>query len=59
VVFLAMTLSCLLSGALGALVPLVLRKIGTDPAASSSIILTTATDVASLAVFLGLAAWLV
>ncbi|MBA2433182.1 MAG: magnesium transporter, partial [Chthoniobacterales bacterium] len=38
VVFLAMTLSCLLSGTVGALVPLVLRKLGTDPAAASSII---------------------
>ena len=59
VVFLAMTLSCLVSGTVGALVPLVLRKLGTDPAAASSIILTTATDVASLAVFLGLATVLV
>jgi magnesium transporter len=59
VVFLAMTLSCLVSGTVGALVPLVLRKIGTDPATASSIILTTATDVASLAVFLGLASVLV
>jgi magnesium transporter len=43
----------------GALVPLVLRRLGTDPATASSIILTTATDVASLAVFLGLASVLV
>ncbi|MEP6957017.1 MAG: magnesium transporter [Chthoniobacterales bacterium] len=59
VVFIAMTVSCLVSGIFGALVPLILRKIGTDPATASSIVLTTITDVASLAVFLGLAAWLI
>ena len=59
VVFLAMTASCLNAGIFGAVVPLVLRKIGTDPATASSIVLTTITDVASLAVFLGLATWLI
>ena len=32
---------------------------GTDPANASSIVLTTITDVTTLAVFLGLATWLV
>jgi len=59
VVFFAMMISCLVGGVFGALVPLFLRRIGTDPAAASSIVLTTITDVASLAVFLGLATWLV
>lgn len=59
VVFVAMVGSCLISGICGAIVPLVLRKFGTDPATASSIILTTITDVASLAVFLGLATWLI
>lgn len=59
VVFIAMVGSCLISGIFGAIVPLVLRKVGTDPATASSIILTTITDVASLAVFLGLATWLI
>lgn len=59
VVFVAMVGSCLISGVFGAIVPLVLRKFGTDPATASSIILTTITDVASLAVFLGLATWLI
>jgi magnesium transporter len=36
-----------------------MRKIGTDPATASSIILTTITDVSTLAVFLGLASWLI
>jgi magnesium transporter len=59
VVFLAVTGSCLLSGVAGALVPLVMRRFGADPVTASSIVLTTITDVASLAVFLGLATWMI
>jgi magnesium transporter len=59
VVFLAVTGSCLLSGIAGALVPLVMRRLGADPVTASSIVLTTITDVASLAVFLGLATWMI
>ena len=59
VVFMAVTGSCLLSGIAGALVPLIMRKCGADPVTASSIVLTTITDVASLAVFLGLATWMV
>jgi magnesium transporter len=59
VVFFALAASCLISGIFGASIPLVLRKLGTDPANSSSIVLTTITDVTTLAVFLGLATWLI
>jgi magnesium transporter len=59
VVFLATTASCLFSGLAGALVPLIMRKFGADPVTASSIVLTTITDVASLAVFLGLATWMI
>jgi magnesium transporter len=59
VVFLAMAASCLIGGVFGASIPLILRKLGTDPANASSIVLTTITDVSTLAVFLGLATWLV
>ena len=59
VVFLAMAGSCLIGGVFGASIPLLLRKLGTDPANSSSIVLTTITDVSTLAVFLGLATWLI
>ena len=55
VVFLATTISCLISGVAGAMVPLVLKRLGTDPAMASSIVVTTFTDVGCLAVFLGLA----
>ena len=59
VVWVAMTFSCVVSGLSGALIPLLLRKFGADPATASSIFLTTATDVISMGTFLGLATWLV
>jgi magnesium transporter len=59
VVFFSMAGSCLISGVFGASIPLLLRKMGTDPANASSIVLTTITDVSTLAVFLGLATWLI
>jgi len=55
IVWLAMTLSCTISGIAGALVPLTLKKFGADPATASSIFLTTAPDVASMGLLLGLA----
>jgi magnesium transporter len=59
VVFLAMIGSCVISGISGAIVPLVLKRLGADPATASSIFLTTATDVASMGMLLGLATLLV
>jgi magnesium transporter len=53
-----MSISCLIAGIFGAAIPIVMRKLGADPATASSIILTTITDVSTLAVFLGLASWL-
>jgi magnesium transporter len=58
VVLCAMSASCMVSGIAGAIVPLVLRRLGADPATASSIFLTTATDVVSMGAFLGLATWL-
>ncbi len=55
IVFVAMIGSCLISGISGVLVPVTLKKLGADPATASSIFLTTATDVASMGLFLGLA----
>jgi len=40
-------------------VPLVLKRLGADPATASSIIVTTATDVSSMGLMLGLAALLI
>ena len=59
IVFMAMIGSCVVSGISGALIPLTLRKLGADPATASSIFLTTATDVASMGLFLGLATLLI
>ncbi|HKO90742.1 MAG TPA: magnesium transporter [Polyangiaceae bacterium] len=58
VVIVAMAGSCTVSGMAGAVVPMILRRIGADPATASSIFLTTATDVVSMGTFLGLATWL-
>ena len=59
VVFLAMIGSCVASGVSGAMVPLTLKRLGFDPATASSIFLTTATDVVSMGMLLGLATLLV
>jgi magnesium transporter len=58
IVGIAMICSCVISGVSGAMIPMVLRRLGADPATASSIFLTTATDVASMGVFLTLATWL-
>ena len=58
-VLLAMIASCVVSGIAGAMIPLTLRKLGFDPATASSIFLTTATDIASMGCFLGLATILI
>jgi len=59
VVFLAMIGACVASGVSGAMVPLTLKRFGFDPATASSIFLTTATDVVSMGMLLGLATILV
>ena len=59
VVAVAMVASCAISGISGALVPLALKRLGADPATASSIVVTTATDVASMGLLLGLAAVLI
>jgi magnesium transporter len=51
----AMVISMVVAGIAGALVPIVLRRFGQDPAQSSSIVLTTVTDVAGFFSFLGIA----
>jgi magnesium transporter len=41
------------------MIPLTLKRFGADPATASSIFLTTATDVVSMGLLLGLAALLI
>lgn len=55
VIFAAMTLNLVIAGVSGAAIPLVMERLGQDPAQSSNIILTTVTDIVGFASFLGLA----
>ena len=51
----SMILAMVMAEIAGVLVPIMLTKLGQDPAQSSSIILTTVTDVAGFFSFLGIA----
>ncbi len=53
--FIAMTANLLIAGLSGALIPLVLKWMKVDPAISSSIFVTTCTDIGGFFTFLGLA----
>ncbi len=55
VVAFSMIVACAVASIAGALIPLTLKKLGADPATASSIFLTTASDVASMGIFLSLA----
>ncbi len=51
----AMTVNLMVAGVAGAGIPLIMERLGQDPAQSSNIILTTVTDVLGFASFLGFA----
>jgi magnesium transporter len=55
----AMIVACVTAGVCGTSIPLILRRLGADPATASSIFLTTMTDVVSMGTFLALVTWLV
>jgi magnesium transporter len=55
VIGVAMVLSMSIAGITGAIIPIALSGLGQDPAQSSSIVLTTVTDVTGFLSFLGLA----
>ena len=55
IIFLAMIGNLIISGFFGLIIPIILEKLKIDPAISSSIFLTTATDVLGFFLFLGLA----
>lgn len=59
VVWMALVGACVISGVCGALIPITLKRLKLDPATASSIFLTTATDVVSMGMLLGLATMLV
>ena len=52
---LGMLFNLFFAGLSGASIPLLMKSIGIDPAQSSSIILTTVTDVLGFVAFLGFA----
>ncbi len=51
----AMIVNLITAGFFGALVPMIMKSLGKDPASSATIFITTATDVIGFFVFLGLA----
>ena len=51
----AILLNLLCAAVSGLLIPLLLRRVGVDPALAGSVILTTVTDVVGFLAFLGLA----
>lgn len=55
VIVISMIISMVAAGFAGAVVPITLKRLGQDPAQSSSIILTTVTDVVGFFSFLGIA----
>jgi magnesium transporter len=55
VIFMAMTGNLVIAGIAGAGIPLLLKRVGIDPAIASSIIITTFTDVFGFFLLLGLA----
>ena len=58
VLALAMVLNMVVAGLAGTVIPVVLEKIGIDPALASGAFVTTVTDVVGFFAFLGLAAWM-
>ncbi len=51
----AMIINLFCAGLFGATIPLMLKKMGIDPAVASSVLLTTVTDIVGFFAFLGLA----
>ncbi len=52
---LAMVVNLVAAAAAGAIIPLLLRRFGIDPALAGSVVLTTVTDVVGFTAFLGVA----
>jgi magnesium transporter len=53
----AMLINMFAAAVAGILIPLLLVKVGADPAVSSAVFVTTVTDITGFFAFLGLAAW--
>ena len=59
VIGLALILNLMAAGLAGMTIPLILERLGVDPAVASGVFLTTVTDVVGFFTFLGLATWLI
>ncbi len=55
VIAVSMVLSMVIAGVAGSVIPIALTRLGQDPAQSSTIVLTTITDIAGFMSFLGVA----
>ncbi len=55
----AMIINMIVAALAGTTIPLLLERVGIDPAIASSVFLTTITDIVGFAAFLGLAAWFI
>lgn len=56
---LAMVINLVVAAVFGTMIPLIMQRIGKDPASSATVFITTATDVLGFLAFLGLASvWL-
>ncbi|MFC4213922.1 magnesium transporter [Pseudophaeobacter arcticus] len=53
----AMVINLVVAGLAGTVIPVLLEKVGVDPALASGAFVTTVTDVVGFFAFLGLAAW--
>lgn len=58
ILFLAMIFNLIIAGLFGAITPLILEKLGKDPASSAVTFITAATDIFGFLIFLGLASLL-
>ena len=52
---LAMMLTLLMAAMMGVIIPMVMVKLGRDPAVGSSVMITAITDTGGFFIFLGLA----
>jgi magnesium transporter len=58
IVGVALVVNLVSAAGAGAILPILMRKLGVDPALAGGVALTTITDVVGLTTFLGLATWL-
>ena len=58
IIALAMVTTLITAGVAGVLIPMILRKLGIDPALAGGVVLTAITDVVGIFSFLGLGTWL-